>query len=250
MELRARPVSPVAVAAIVLLVSATATAQDSVLGGPMPTDTYIYPVKPGTARWRLFKSTAEELRAYQIPADTLRTISTEGLIETCLRHPLIRITITASNNPQLGVDMIAWEFNGVRELLARPDAGRKMLLRLKQIDPTPSAAAPRRERADFVARLYSFECLFAQREILRGLTVAERRAVLRECLRLYDAHVGEGALWVAARILEAEGTSGDAYNPDYAAFQTTLAATGDINNTGFLDHFTAEIRRLLNEETR
>ena len=55
-----------------------------------PTDTYDYPVKPGTEEWQAFTSHAEMLEACQIPEAILRDMTTEGLVETALDYQIGR----------------------------------------------------------------------------------------------------------------------------------------------------------------
>lgn len=65
------------------------------------------------------------VNASQVPLETLRSMSTAGLVETCLTYPLLS-TILAHNDLQTGFQAVAGSFNGFQELLKRPDAGREV----------------------------------------------------------------------------------------------------------------------------
>ena len=63
-----------------------------------------YPIKPGTEAWQALSTHEDMLKACQIPAEILKTVSTEELIELCLAYPLLG-------------DIFA--YNGYRKALAR-----------------------------------------------------------------------------------------------------------------------------------
>ncbi len=48
-----------------------------------------YPIKPGTEAWQALSTHEDMLKACQIPAEILKTVSTEELIELCLAYPLL-----------------------------------------------------------------------------------------------------------------------------------------------------------------
>ena len=80
-----------------------------------------FPVKPGTAEWKSLKNRHERCNACQIPDDVLPVLSTEQLIEVCLRYPFL-IDIRAFDNILTGFDKYSRDFNGFRELIKRSDA--------------------------------------------------------------------------------------------------------------------------------
>ncbi len=77
-------------------------------------DQYVFPIQPGTDEWYALEM-KERVDASQVPEEVLAKISTAGLLETCLDMPfLIEITFG-------GVERMASSYNGIRELLNRPD---------------------------------------------------------------------------------------------------------------------------------
>jgi len=83
-------------------------------------DTYEYPIVPGTDEWKDLKSLTEMVQACQIPNKKLKSISTEGLLETLLTYPLI-LDYGAFNLQQDGFERIKSENNGFEELYGRTD---------------------------------------------------------------------------------------------------------------------------------
>ena len=107
------------------------TAEDVTKGSP--SDAYVFPIQPGSDAWRAFMQHTDMVAATQVPLKTLQSMSTEGLIEIVLSYPL-RIDMLVYNTPQDGFEALAVQFNGVPELLGRPDAGAKFLARYKDMD--------------------------------------------------------------------------------------------------------------------
>jgi hypothetical protein len=95
---------------------------------------YDYPVKPGTAEWKALGSHVEMLKVCQIPDSNLTRMSTADLLETVLNYPLF-LDALAYNWPQQGFDAVSGQFNGLQELLKRPDAGTVLLAKYKAMDP-------------------------------------------------------------------------------------------------------------------
>jgi len=81
-------------------------------------DTYEYPILPGTDEWEKFNSLEEMVNACQIPQTKLKSISTEGLLETLLNYPLINDYIFF-DNLQRGFHRVKTENNGFAELYGR-----------------------------------------------------------------------------------------------------------------------------------
>jgi hypothetical protein len=97
-------------------------------------DTYEYPIKPGVNEWAQLSS-SEKNTACQIPDNTLKNISTEGLIESVLFNPLFAEIYLSNEHIQAGFNAFYENFNGIRELLKRSDTVAKILCRYLQMDP-------------------------------------------------------------------------------------------------------------------
>lgn len=97
-------------------------------------DTYEYQIKPGANEWAQLSS-SEKITACQIPENTLKVMSTEGLIESVLFNPLFGELYLSNEHVQAGFNAFYNNFNGVRELLKRSDIVSKILYRYQQMDP-------------------------------------------------------------------------------------------------------------------
>lgn len=83
-------------------------------------DTYKYPIRPGSDEWKELNLLTEKIEVCQIPNQKLKTISTEGLVETLLNYPLI-LDYIFFDEMQNGFNRIKNENNGFTELYGRKD---------------------------------------------------------------------------------------------------------------------------------
>ena len=90
-----------------------------------------YPVKGGTAEWKMLQSYEEMVKVCQIPEGILRSLSTDDLTEICLQYPLL-FCIFHFNRLSDGLDKMFSEFNGMRELYARKDMSIGLISRYVQ----------------------------------------------------------------------------------------------------------------------
>jgi len=167
-------------------------------------DAYEYPVQPGTANWKAFDTHDEMVASVQIPEKTLKEMSTDGLVRTTLQYPLY-LDVLAFNSFQQGMEKITADFNGLQELLDRPDAGKSLLSLYAQMDPAETSKYP---TLDFI----KVETLLAQRKILATLSIDERVDLLKVCREkiiskqqnpdVYSFIQCQSIAWVAGRILE------------------------------------------------
>jgi len=93
--------------------------------------TWDFPVRPGTEEWKKLRNFEERVRVSQIPEEILHSLSTEELLELCLRYPFL-INIFAFNNLNHGLDRLFIEFNGIRELFRRDDVATHLIQRYTQ----------------------------------------------------------------------------------------------------------------------
>jgi hypothetical protein len=102
---------------------------------PLAKDAYNYPLKPGMAEWAKLNSGEEMRQALMMPETVLSTISTDGLIETCLNYPMFG-DITAYNRMQSAYDSITGHFNGYQELYKRSNVGDKLVIQYGLMNAT------------------------------------------------------------------------------------------------------------------
>ncbi|NJO00384.1 MAG: hypothetical protein HC880_00710 [Bacteroidia bacterium] len=148
---------------------------------------YEFPIKPGTEAWKEFKTGQEMKDACQIPAHILKTMSTEALVNTYLNYPLLS-TIYAYNSIQIGFEKITQDFNGLQELLRRNDALGSTLKIYKQIDANViDKTWTAEQKGGFSFKFSYLEILMAQPELLRNLTLEERKNLVEESLNKFKA---------------------------------------------------------------
>jgi hypothetical protein len=212
-------------------------------------DAYVFPVKPGTEQWKQFKTGQAMVDASQVPAEVLQRMSTEGLVETCLSYPLL-FDIFAANNLQIGFQAVASSFNGLQELLRRPDAGRVLFKVYQTMDPEAVLSKEPSKQAAFTFEFAHVELLLAQPAILNKLTPTERKLLTKESFAKFkakDNHLdtfgGFGELTTAlvlGRILEK-----DEFSTAYRIGQQSVAmrvflTTGKVQDTQIINRIVAD----------
>jgi hypothetical protein len=176
--------------------------------------TWDYPVKPGTEEWEKCKSQQDIYDACQIPDDILKKLDTETLLQICLEYPAPTVFFIFST-PQEGFDGFYSQFNGIRELMNRKDAGicllkKYSMMSLKGLDILLSLEI----QGQFVSKFYYIELFLVQPIILKSFSRKERIDLLKESskkLEMKLAHddlfggINLGAtVWIMARTLHLE----------------------------------------------
>lgn len=219
-----------------------------------PKDTYVFPVIPGTEQWKQFKTGEEMVKASQIPTEVLTHISTPGLVATCLSYPILP-RIMAYNDLQTGFVAVAGNFNGLQELLKRPDAGQELLRVYRGMDPNDVKGKEASKKGDFTFEFTYIEILISQPEIIAALSPSERKALARESLSKFkakdnqlDTFSGFGEITsalVLGRVLEKEEFS-SAYQAGKrsSAMQAFLAA-GRVTDTQVINQIVIDAQSFL-----
>ena len=98
---------------------------------PRPSDTYVFPVYPGSSTWqKLIEESNGDMgkvrSAMQVPEKTLKNMSTEGIIQTWLDYPF-SMELSAFDAYIFFIERDFYDLNFCRELLRRDDAGACIL---------------------------------------------------------------------------------------------------------------------------
>lgn len=180
------------------------------------TTPYVYPVVPGTPQWKALKTQQEMLNICQVPQDILTNMATDALVTTCMSYPLFETTLIAHGGGQRGLNELLKEFNGLRELIKRKDAGACILMRYQAFDPlgydsTWSSA----RQGGFFMTLYNLEVLLSQDSVLSNMSVHERRVILSQTVekfklqqqrpKEYTGFTSTNSAFLAGRIMVKEG---------------------------------------------
>ena len=86
--------------------------------------------------WKTFQTLEEMQEACQIPAEELKNLSTEELLQICLQYPLAG-NYLAYNNELQGINAVMDGFNGFEELCKRDDGIDKLMDYYEQIEIGP-----------------------------------------------------------------------------------------------------------------
>jgi hypothetical protein len=144
---------------------------------------YQYPTLIGSQEWKKFKSLNEKSSACQIPDQVLDTISTEGLIWTCLNYPMFS-NIFAFNDLQTGFNSVNSYFNGIEELYSRDNSIKELLSLFYRINPdefknewTPE------DKGGFALLLIWFELLISEHVMIANLSNNDADKAIQDCMQ-------------------------------------------------------------------
>lgn len=155
---------------------------------------YQYKVLPGSAAWAKLKTHQQMVEAVQIPAATIRQMSTGQLADAVLDYPLLPDAL-AFNDVQQGVEVVAGRFDGLRELLRRRDAGTVLLDRYRRLDVRTDAAASELQAGNHTLEVWKVETLLAQPQVLASLPAGRVTELLRVGLDKYQAKQVDAAVY-------------------------------------------------------
>ena len=158
---------------------------------PIPSDTYIYPVRPGSSEWKLLLDGYQRIEACQVSDHLLKVMSTNGLVETCISHPML-VELIFSDLPSGGLQKAIEKqmsmFNCFGELLKRSDVGKCLLTRY--LSMYPCCVENSQTDAGKFANSYSeFELIFSQSNFLEQLSPDELFELIRKTLATYKEKV-------------------------------------------------------------
>lgn len=166
----ARILAVLALAASVFTVNTTNASAD---------ETFEFSVLPGTAAWAAFKTHQEMEAATQIPQPVAAAMPTDKLLDVALRYPLT-LDAVAFNSVQQGFEAVVSRFNGLSELLARPDAAAVLLQRYQQAQVAVTSDPNGPQAGDQTVYLWKLEMMLAQPQVLAKMSPAQREAAMRE----------------------------------------------------------------------
>lgn len=129
-----------------------------------------YPIHPGTAEWKELGSFQERLKAYNIPDNFLKNMTTRDLVKTCLAYPEW-LLITAFNNFQIGYEALKSVFNGFDALEKRPDAFKELIIVYENMKP--EEVMNQTKKGLFTFQFTFIELLLAQKPILYSIPKAD-----------------------------------------------------------------------------
>ncbi|MCL1937829.1 MAG: hypothetical protein FWF52_05490 [Candidatus Azobacteroides sp.] len=139
-------------------------------------DVYEFPVKQENREWGEFETIEKRMAALQIPDTVITTISTEGLLETCLEFPYLT-DIFFCDNYQQGFEALKAEFNGFRELFKRPNLTNVLLEKYRSLSVDVKEVRIQNDvkRGEFSFRYFVLEFMLTQDIIFKNLSLEQEK---------------------------------------------------------------------------
>ena len=111
---------------ILWIISANVSAQ-------LSDEPYTFPIRPGSKQWAELTTSKQMDEVCVVPDEIIKTLSTKGLLLTCLDYPRIS-DVFCSNSLQSGFEFYINHFNGLKELYNRDDVHITILEYYPEID--------------------------------------------------------------------------------------------------------------------
>jgi len=176
-----------------------------------------YPIKPGMEKWQKFESVDEMYQACQIPDNVLKQLSTESLVDICLNFPAPPLFALFNYPQQAFIDFYS-NFNGIRELFQRKDAGLYLSKRYASMSLSDFNPLWQLHRQSLFISHYKFvEAILSQPQVIASLDVKSRKALLKEATHKMDEKFSRNDLfsgfsigfnlWVIGNLLYSENRS-------------------------------------------
>lgn len=207
---------------------------------------YSFPIVPGTEEWKNI-SHAQRVASLQLPADTLQSISTARLLETCLYYPF-NIDIFALDDQIYSFNRVKEQFNGYAELYQRTDFVQELIdLYASRNVAFVNQIGVDREQGHYAFDYHIMEFIFTDAALLASDTQATQIAAMlygkKEQKTEYSVYGSTNRLAIALAIGRCLQRS-NAFS-DYQG--TTLQAflqSGKLTNASDLDYIYSKIRNL------
>ena len=146
-----------------------------------------YPVKPGSEEWYQLKTEKERISAVQVPEDILAKLTSEELVDLCIKFPLFGY-YTAFNTPQDGFLIMVARYNIFGHLLSRKDAGKSLITAYRDAGMSGFRTLPYSNEF-WTIKLDYLELILAQRVIMQSLTSEEKVELLSEARKKFSEKI-------------------------------------------------------------
>lgn len=155
-------------------------------------DRYIYPVVPGTAAWNAASSTDSLFSLCQIPSPILQNMSSAGLAQSCIEHPL-QLHQFAFNNRIQGRDDLFARINAFHELAIRTDAGNELFHRYQLLQTSCINGMTAEAQGKYSLLFFYTEMLLTKDSVIRDLDMAQRKEAANVVIKKHTEklHYGE-----------------------------------------------------------
>lgn len=142
---------------------------------------YEFPVRPGTEQWAKLNSSEQMDEVCIIPDQMLRKLSTKALLITCLNYPRI-IDFFLVDDMQSGFNFYAKHFNGLAELVKRPDLNKVLFQSYLDIDLPQFKMSGYEPKLSYL-QIAFFELLISQESTINRYGENEKLNLLKEAIK-------------------------------------------------------------------
>lgn len=147
-------------------------------------DTFSYPVRTDSPAWP-WGSRTDQYRLTAVPQSRLDAMSTAGMIETWLDHPMLAYALLNASLWEDGFGTVADSSNVFQTLKTRSDAAALLLERYAQMEPGCAQNDTGDPWLDHVLPFAYLEITLSQPALLDQLTAAEKIRLIELALKWY-----------------------------------------------------------------
>ena len=191
----------------------------------VPYHGYLFPVVPGTEEWIDLGSFEARLESVQLPIDTLESISTARLLETCIYCPFFQ-EVTAWATGYQPEDLIrtfgiyrGW-LNCAEEYFNRPDCLAELLSlyssrEIDFVNEIPEGEFQMRDQGRYANDYVLMETMMYYMSLTMDLSPdekAEMISILREKMVRWDLYEVYSSHWVVYKLLDLLSTGIDEFD--------------------------------------
>ncbi len=191
----------------------------------VPYHGYLFPVIPGTEEWIELGSFEARLESVQLPIDTLESISTARLLETCIYCPFFQ-EVTAWATGYQPEDLIrtfgiyrGW-LNCAEEYFNRPDCLAELLSlyssrEIDFVNEIPEGEFQMRDQGRYANDYVLMETMMYYMSLTMDLSPdekAEMVSILREKMVRWDLYEVYSSHWVVYKLLDLLSTGIDEFD--------------------------------------
>ena len=146
---------------------------------------YVFPEKK---EWKNLDTPQKRKKALQIPANVLSQISTEELLDVCFDYPYL-LDFLFYDSYQQGLEALARQFNGFKELLGRKDIAAPLTKKCKTLANSIQATEKGTKESGMLSYKWKvFHLLAAQKDVKKQLNASQWQEIasVRERLSTRD----------------------------------------------------------------
>lgn len=205
---------------------------------------YSFPIVPGTDAWKSI-SHDQRVASLQLPADTLQSISTARLLETCLYYPF-NIDIFALDDQIYSFERVKQQFNGYAELYQRTDFVQQLMnLYSSRKVAFVNQIEIDREQGHYAFDYHIMEFMFTDASLLASDTQTVQIAAMlyykKEQKTQYSVYGSTNRMAIALAIGHCLQRS-NAFSDYQGTTLQTFLQTGKLTNTSDLDYIYSKVR--------